>query len=74
VEEILERQLLIGGRAFATFLTIEKALADRKKSFRGPYVVQACSKIMRSGAFAQATFLAFLLRGTSILCDGIQEC
>jgi len=27
MEEILERQLLIRGRAFATFSTIEKALA-----------------------------------------------
>ena len=26
-------------RAFATFSTIEKALAGHKKSFRGPYVV-----------------------------------
>jgi len=32
LEEILE-QLLIRGRAFATFLTIEKALAGLKKSF-----------------------------------------
>jgi len=29
LEEILERQLLIRGRAFATFSTIEKALAGR---------------------------------------------
>ena len=42
MEEITERQLLIRGRAFATFFTIEKALAGHKKSFRGPYVVQAC--------------------------------
>jgi len=48
MEEILERLLLIRGRAFATFLKIEKPLAGRKKSFRephvirGPYVVQAC--------------------------------
>jgi len=48
MEEILERQLFVRGRAFATFSTIEKALAGRKNSFRGPhagrgpYVVQAC--------------------------------
>jgi len=36
MEEILEQQLLIRGRAFATFSTIEKALADRKKTFAGP--------------------------------------
>jgi len=47
--EILERQLLIRGRAFATFSAIEKALGGRKKSFcgphvaRGPFIVQACS-------------------------------
>ena len=29
MEEILERQLLIRGRAFAAFSTIEKALAGR---------------------------------------------
>jgi len=40
MEDILEQQFLIRGRAFATFSTIEKALAGRKKSFRGPYVVQ----------------------------------
>jgi len=40
MEGILERQLLIRCRAFATFSTIEEALAGRKKSF--PYVVQAC--------------------------------
>ena len=43
MEEILEQQLLIRGRVFATFSTIEKALAGRKKSFRRPYVVQAGS-------------------------------
>jgi len=47
VEEIAERQLLIRGRAFAAYSTIDKALAVYKKSFRGPhaargpYVVQA---------------------------------
>jgi len=42
-EEILKRQLLMRGREFATFSAIEKDLADRKKSFRGPYaVLQAC--------------------------------
>ena len=35
MEEILERQLLIRGRAFATFSIIEKVLAGRKKSFLG---------------------------------------
>jgi len=43
MEEILEQQLLIRVQAFATFSTIEKALADRKESFCGPYVVQAGS-------------------------------
>jgi len=43
MEEILKRQLLIRGRAFATFSSTEKALAGRKKSFRGMYVVQACN-------------------------------
>jgi len=42
MEEFLERQLLIRVRAFATFSTIEKALAGRMKSFCGSYVVQAC--------------------------------
>jgi len=42
VEEILERELLTRGRAFAAFSTIEKALVGRKKSPRGPHVVQAC--------------------------------
>jgi len=43
MEEILEQQLLIRGRAFATFFTGEKALAGRKKSFCRPRVVQAWS-------------------------------
>jgi len=49
MEEILEWQLHIRGWAFATFVTIEKVLACRKKSFRrlhvayGLYVAQACS-------------------------------
>ena len=43
MEEILEQQLLIRGRAFATFSTVEKALAGRKKSFRRPCVVHAWS-------------------------------
>ena len=30
--------MLIGGPAFATFSTIEKALAGRRKNFHGPYV------------------------------------
>jgi len=32
----MKRQLPIRDRAFATFSTIEKALAGRKKSFRRP--------------------------------------
>jgi len=46
MKEILEQQLLIGGPAFASFSTIEKALAGPRKSFRGPYVVQACYRRM----------------------------
>ena len=34
MDEILKQQLLIRGRAFATFSTIEKALAGCKKSYR----------------------------------------
>jgi len=34
--------IIIRGRAFATFAIIEKVLAGSKKSFRRPYVVQAC--------------------------------
>jgi len=37
MEEILEGQFLIRGRVFATFSTIEKALAGRKKCFREPH-------------------------------------
>jgi len=50
-EEIVKRQLLSRERELATFSTIEKALARRKKSFRGrnaahwPYVVQGCGKM-----------------------------
>jgi len=40
MREILERQLLIRSRASATFSTIEKGLADRKKTFRGEHVVR----------------------------------
>jgi len=47
MDEVVERKLLIQGRAFATFSIIEKVLAGRKKSFRGPYVVQACSTIKK---------------------------
>ena len=43
MDKILERQLLIRGRAFATFSTIEKALEARKENFRGPYIVQVGS-------------------------------
>jgi len=48
MDEIIERQLLIAGRVFAAFSTIEKTLTGCKKSFRGPHaacgpcVVQAC--------------------------------
>ena len=45
VEEILERQLLLRAQAFATFSTIEKTLADLKKPFRGPFVVQGCFRM-----------------------------
>jgi len=41
MEEIVEQQLLIRGRAFATLSTVQKALAGRKNSFRRPCVVQA---------------------------------
>ena len=44
MEEVLEWQLLIRGHTFVTFSTIGKTLAGCKKSFRGPYVVQARSK------------------------------
>jgi len=37
MEKILEPQLLIRGRAFATFSTFEKARVVRKKSFRGAH-------------------------------------
>ena len=40
MREIPERQLLIRSRACATFSTIEKSLAGRKKSFRGAHVVR----------------------------------
>jgi len=62
MEETSERQLLKRGWAFATIVTIEKALAGRKKCFRGPhaargpYVVQACSR-----AFNCSLFACFLL-------------
>jgi len=51
MEEILKGQLLIRSRAFATFSTIEKALAGRKKSFRAVRAVccaavQACYRRM----------------------------
>jgi len=51
MEENLERQLLIRGRAFVKFSAIEKALAGRKKilrgphAVRGPYVVQASCRV-----------------------------
>jgi len=44
VEEILERQLFIRSRGFATFSRNEKALAGCKKGFCGRNVVQACLK------------------------------
>jgi len=48
MKEFLEQQLLIRVRAFATFSSIEKGLACRMKSFRGPHVVQAyCTKLCR---------------------------
>jgi len=49
MEEILEQQVLIRGRAFATFSTIEKARAGRKKSFRQQQVVLAwCTTMFKS--------------------------
>jgi len=45
IEEILKRQLLIRDQAFVTFSTIEKTLADLKKPFRGPFVVQGCFRM-----------------------------
>ena len=53
MEEILERKLLIWGRAFATFSTIGKALAGHKRSFRGPHVVQACYKRMSAKGWSK---------------------
>jgi len=65
VEEILEQQLPILGRAFGTFSTIEKALAGRRKGFRGPYVVQACVRwwlvrFMREGVVPKRKRLSLL--------------
>jgi len=52
MEEILERQLFTQGQAFATFSTSEQALPSRKKSFRGPYVVQTLRRrILTSHVF-----------------------
>jgi len=48
MKEILERQLLI--RAFATYSTIEKALAGRKESFRGPHAARAGLTIRQTAA------------------------
>jgi len=45
MEEILEWQLLVRGWTFATFSTIEKALAGLKKNFRGTFVVQGCFRM-----------------------------
>jgi len=60
-EEIMEQHLLIRGRDFAAFSTIEKPLAGRKKTFRGPnaarwsYGVQACTKPLTKKPFADTT-------------------
>ena len=62
MEEILERQLLIQGRAFATFSTIEKALAGIKVSFRGQHVVLACYKRMSAKNWSEWRW-AFSLYG-----------
>jgi len=56
MEEILERQLLVRGRAFATFSTIEKALAGRKISFR-----ILCRPAVQPSVFALAKFRHNLL-------------
>jgi len=53
MEEIIERQLLIRVGAFTAFSIIEKPLASRKKSFRGPpagpCVVPACPTLWVCG-------------------------
>jgi len=46
VDDILERQSLIRGRAIATFSTIVKALVGRKKSFRRAHVFHACYAVL----------------------------
>jgi len=46
MDKILERQILIRDRAFATFSTSEKALAGRKKTFRRPHVARCCAGLL----------------------------
>jgi len=46
MEEFLEQQLLIRIRVFATFSTIEKALAGCMKSFRGRMLCTPADKIV----------------------------
>ena len=53
MEEIPEQQLLIRGRAFATFSTVEKALAGRKKSFRRPGLHDLDRKLQPSTRVSQ---------------------
>jgi len=46
MEEILKRELLIQGQAFATFLTIEQAPTGCKKSFHGPHACICCAGLL----------------------------
>jgi len=60
MEEILERQLLIRGRAFATFATINKALAGREKSFRwAGHSAQGCTTA--TGPISSKPFLLYCI-------------
>jgi len=60
MEEVLERQLLIRDHAFVTFSTIEKALAGRKESFRGPYVAL---NLLKANNFFKDNKIITLRRG-----------
>jgi len=60
MEEVLERQLLIRDHAFATFSTIERAVAGRKKSFRGTYVVPS---LLKASNFFKDVKIITLRRG-----------
>jgi len=61
MEEILERQLLIRGRAFPTISTIEKALAGLKKAFAGrmrPAGPMLCRSALECHEWSAAPFSA----------------